>query len=365
MLLIVSGLIIASVALLADLIVRSRVGLTSRMGLSEPTTAMLTPSAIKASTLRRVAAVGLGPARPHRGAGRLRYLGDREQLEEICASLRQLSAWAVAAAFVPAFLSMGSAFSSGDADGGHGLQAAGRGRRADLLPQPAGQVRAGIGVVDLTQIELSRGHKIPKRTNVAVGVLVIAVSSPAGSRSPLCCCRSRVATIHRYWWIMLIIPVLLGALHPAVLGPALNLLLRLARRPPLPQTPSLGGMGLVAAMVGGSGCCWACRCGCAVGLGAPPARSLAVAVGGYALAYSLGQLAVGLPAGAGVREAALTVALSAVVPGPIALAVALLARGILTVVDLGMAGLQYLIGLRTKPLGEKPGARSSPKLRGL
>jgi uncharacterized membrane protein YbhN (UPF0104 family) len=58
---------------------------------------------------------------------------------------------------------------------------------------------------------------------------------------------------------------------------------------------------------------------------------------------------VGLPAGAGVREAALTLALSAVVPTPTALAVALLSRGMLTVVDLSMAGIQFLIGMQARP----------------
>ena len=64
---------------------------------------------------------------------------------------------------------------------------------------------------------------------------------------------------------------------------------------------------------------------------------------GYALAYSLGQLAVGLPAGAGVREAALTLALSSVVSTRKALVVALLSRAILTVVDLSLATVQYLV----------------------
>jgi len=282
---------------------------------------------------------------------------------EIRASLRQLSAWAVAAAFVPAILSMVLAlfvWRSLMTDLGFRLPVRAA-ARIFFISQLGKYVPGSVWSI-VTQIELSRPFKIPKRTSVTVGVLAIAVSITSGlSLAALLLPFSGQATIHRYWWIMLIIPVLLGALHPAVLGPALNLLLRLARRPPLPQTPSLGGMGLVAAMVGGIWLLlglqvWVLL----VGLGAPPARSLVVAVGGYALAYSLGQLAVGLPAGAGVREAALTVALSAVVPGPIALTVALLARGILTVVDLGMAGLQYLIGLRTKPLGEKPGARSSP-----
>src|SRR5262249_38149826 len=154
-------------------------------------------------------------------------------------------------------------------------------------------------------------------------------------------------TIHQYWWIMLVIPVFLGALHPRVLGPSLNFGLRLIRRDPLPRTPSWRGLAPVAGL---QLVVWTLL-GLRVWvlllvLGAPAGRSLAVAIGGYALAYGLGQRAIGLPAGAGVREAALTAALSTVVTPTQALAMALLARGTLTVVDLGMAGVQYLIGVR-------------------
>ena len=102
-----------------------------------------------------------------------------------------------------------------------------------------------------------------------------------------------------------------------MLGRGLNVVLRLARREPLPRTPSWAGLGRVA---GTAVVVWLCL-GLQVwvlliGLGADPWRALPVAIGGYALAYSLGQLAIGLPAGAGIREAALTLALSTVVPRP-------------------------------------------------
>ena len=132
----------------------------------------------------------------------------------------------------------------------------------------------------------------------------------------------------------------LTLLHPRVLGPALNRVLRLARREPLPRTPS--GRGL-AVVVGFQLIVWLLLGLQAwlllVGMGAPTWPSLPVAVGGYALAYSLGQMAVGLPAGAGVREAALTLVLSTVIAAPAALVVALLARVIATVADLTLAAV--------------------------
>jgi glycosyltransferase 2 family protein len=200
----------------------------------------------------------------------------------------------------------------------------------------------------LTQIELSRAYKIPKRTSVTVVALAIAVSVTTGMSLALVLLPlSGIATIRHYWWISLVVPVLLACLHPRVLGPGLNVALRLIRKPPLPATPSWAGLGRVAGLqvlvwvlLGLH--VWLLL----VGLGAPAARSLPLVLGGYALAYALGQLAIGLPAGAGVREAALTLALATVVPAPTALVVALLSRVLLTVLDLAMAGLQVLIRAR-------------------
>jgi len=196
----------------------------------------------------------------------------------------------------------------------------------------------------LTQIELSREHKIPKRTNVAVGVLVIAIAVTSGlTVAALLLPFGAGATLRQYWWILPIIPVLLAGLHPRVIGSGLNLVLRLARREPLPCTPSWAGLGRV---LGLQILVWLCLGLQAwvllIGMGASPKPALPVAIGGYALAYSLGQMAIGFPAGAVVRDAALALALSAVVPGATALVVALLARVILTVVDLVLAGGQYL-----------------------
>ncbi|MGZ4591033.1 MAG: lysylphosphatidylglycerol synthase domain-containing protein [Actinomycetes bacterium] len=78
----------------------------------------------------------------------------------------------------------------------------------------------------------------------------------------------------------------------------------------------------------------------AVGLGADPLRTLPVAIGGFALAFSIGPLLVVLPAGAGVREAVLVVLLSTVLPPAEATAVALTSRGLLR----ATAGLRAAAG---------------------
>lgn len=80
----------------------------------------------------------------------------------------------------------------------------------------------------------------------------------------------------------------------------------------------------------------------AVALGAPVHGSVAACVGGFALAWVVGFVAVFAPAGLGVREAMLVVALKGVLPPDDAVLLALLSRAILTLVDVGAA----VVGLR-------------------
>ncbi|RCV47899.1 lysylphosphatidylglycerol synthase domain-containing protein [Marinitenerispora sediminis] len=76
----------------------------------------------------------------------------------------------------------------------------------------------------------------------------------------------------------------------------------------------------------------------AVVLGAPPAASLAVCVGGFALAAAAGALALVVPGGAGVREIVLMVVLTAVLPWSQAGAAALASRLCCTLTEVVGAG---------------------------
>jgi uncharacterized membrane protein YbhN (UPF0104 family) len=264
---------------------------------------------------------------------------------QIANALRELPTWLIVLAFVPAYAGVVAAlfvWRELMADLGHRLPLAAA-SRIFFISQLGKYVPGTVWSI-VTQIELSREHQIPKRTNITVGALAIAVSITSGlTLATVMLVLTGGRALHHYWWILVIIPLFLIVLHPSVLRPLINGALRLIRQEPLPRTPSWAGLGVVAGMqtmvwilLGLQA--WVLL----VGLGAPAWRALPVAIGGYALAYSLGQLAVGLPAGAGVREAALTLTLSAVVPAPTALVVALLSRAILTVVDLTMAGGHYL-----------------------
>ena len=133
---------------------------------------------------------------------------------------------------------------------------------------------------------------------------------------------------------LLALPLLGLLLVPRVLNGLLAVALRLVRRPGLDE-PLSGrdvargvGWALVFWLVYG-GHVWLL----AVGLGAAPLQALPVAIGGFAIAFSLGPLLVVLPAGAGVREAVLVVLLASVLTTPEATAVALTSRAVLMLTD--------------------------------
>ena len=143
-------------------------------------------------------------------------------------------------------------------------------------------------------------------------------------------------------WLALLLPLVAVLLVPRVVNAVLDRMLRVLRRPGLEQP--LAGRAIAAAsawtlvfwLVFGLHV-WVL----AVGLDADPLVALPVAIGGFALAFSVGPLLVVLPAGAGVREAVLVVLLATVLDTAEATAVALTSRALLIATD----GLLALVGL--------------------
>ena len=110
------------------------------------------------------------------------------------------------------------------------------------------------------------------------------------------------------------------------------------RRPPLPQPIAGRAVLRVAGWSAGSHLLLGLQAWfLALDLGAAGPAVLPLAVGGFALASVAGLLALPVPAGAVVREAAIVVALSPVLPRGSALLLALLSRVLLTVGDLAAA----------------------------
>ncbi|MEU4281596.1 MULTISPECIES: YbhN family protein [Nocardiopsis] len=217
----------------------------------------------------------------------------------------------------------------------------------------------------VAQVELARDWNVPRTrgaaaTLLAVGVTVAAGLAVAAVALPL----SSAEAARRWWWALALAPVLLAALHPRVVGWGIRLAARpFARFREVAEAGPLDVRGRsMAAAVGWTLVAWV-PLGLHVWLltwavGGEALRSLGPAVGAYALAWTLGLLVVFAPAGLGVREAVLVVALSPVVDAGAALVVAVLSRLVMTVADVAWAGLSVLLSRRAVPGSEAvPGPR--------
>jgi uncharacterized membrane protein YbhN (UPF0104 family) len=193
----------------------------------------------------------------------------------------------------------------------------------------------------LAQMELGRDHGVPRRRSATVFVLLMLFTLSSGllvatGTLPLIVGEE----VRSFRWAFLLTPVFVAVLLPRVLNPVLDLLLRLARRPALERPLSLRDS-VEAAVLGLVQWLWygVHAWLLAVALGADPARSFLLALGGFALAWCVGYLVVIAPAGLGVREVALAAALSPVLDRADAIVVALVSRVLMTVADLTLAGV--------------------------
>ena len=199
----------------------------------------------------------------------------------------------------------------------------------------------------LAQMELGQAQRIPRRRSATVAVVTMLVSLAAGLLT------AAVATVAGltgsatggYGWAFLAVPVLLVGLHPRVLNPVIDRLLRLAHRPPQEEPLTVRAIGAATLWSVGY---WALN-GLAVWvltarLGAADGRAFLLATGGFAFAWCAGFLVVLAPAGAGVREVVLVASLSPVLSVGKATAVALASRLLSTIGDLLSAGLAAWVG---------------------
>ncbi len=203
----------------------------------------------------------------------------------------------------------------------------------------------------VAQIELGRDHQVPARRSATAAILVLAVSMAVSLVvAALTLPFATPGALRRYGWAFAVVPVLAVLLHPRVLTPLLARVFRLARRQPPEESLTLGGVaraaGFAAAAWTGYGLQVVVLVRAVGGTG--PAASVG-AVGAFALAWTVGFLVVVAPAGAGVREAVLVLALSPALPAASALLVALASRLLLTVADLLLAGVAVLVERRRRP----------------
>ncbi|NUP52777.1 MAG: UPF0104 family protein, partial [Catenulispora sp.] len=190
----------------------------------------------------------------------------------------------------------------------------------------------------VAQMQLGRAHRIPRARSAAAAALAMLVS--LATALVLAAATLPVAGAGAgYRWAFAVVPLLLAGLHPRVANPTLRVLFRIARRPQIePLTGATLGRTALRSLVGWllAGLhIWIL----AVALGAPALRTLLLATGGYAFAWSVGFIIVFAPAGAGVRELIIVAALQPVLDPGQATVVALASRLVTIVADLVAAAL--------------------------
>ena len=207
--------------------------------------------------------------------------------------------------------------------------------------------RSGLAV--MAQMELGRDYKVPDgRPGGRRGVparprrhgLAVAVAS-----APLL----GPDAVHAYWWLLAVLPVVLLAIVPTVLNRLLAFVVRLARRPPLPRPLSTAGVLRALGWALASWLAYGAHIWVLAGqLGAEGLLLPALATGAFAAAWCAGFLLLVAPAGAGVREAALVLLLSAVMTRPEATVVAVLSRLLFVLGDLAWGAAALLARRRAR-----------------
>jgi len=197
-------------------------------------------------------------------------------------------------------------------------------------------------------VELARREDVARRVTLAVMALTQVLSVGVAVAAGLPVLLAERARLGR--------PALLGAVVVAALAGLAVLfrgrLLELARRrmpgfDPRELTPSAG---TVAWLVAGYAVYWAVTglafAALVAALHPLAAGDVPVVVAAYAAAYAAGFLALLTPAGLGVREGVLVVALAPVLPAGPALVVALVSRLWMMLVELAGAAVAHLVARR-------------------
>ena len=201
----------------------------------------------------------------------------------------------------------------------------------------------------VTQMRLGRDYRVPPRASGAAVVVFMLMLIGTGLLVgvPVIPLLGRDA-VDEYRWLVLVLPLAAVAVAPPVLNRVLGLALRLARRPPMPAPLSLGGILRVA---GWSIASWGFY-GVQVyvlarQLGAEGGALLLLqCTGAFAAAFASGPLLLVVPAGAGVREAALLLLLAPSITAPRAAVVAVVSRLLFIVGDLTWAGVAVVVERR-------------------
>lgn len=245
------------------------------------------------------------------------------------------------------------------ADEGHRLAPVVAGRI--FLVGQLGKYLPGSVWAIVAQMELARRAGVPRARAFTASLAFVGLSLSTGLCVGLVGAPVLAdAHVDEVWLLLAALPVALIASAPPVLTRALNLILGLARKSPLPQPLSWPGVLSASAWLTATWVLFGLHLWLlADAVGAPGWSGLSRCIGGFALAMAAGVLFVFVPSGAGVREALIVAALAPVMPTGAALGVAVVSRAVFILADVLSAGLAAVSAARAiRRAG--PGVASSP-----
>lgn len=198
----------------------------------------------------------------------------------------------------------------------------------------------------VAQMEFGRRSGIGRRVMLAANVVMMAIVAATGLvTGALLLPWASADGLRRYWWVYLFLPPLLVSLHPRTIPWVLDRLFRLVGREPLELRLEPRRVGRAILWGFATWLFLGAHLGVlTVALGAPPVSGLLSAFGGMALAFAAGLLVPLAPAGAGIRDAIITVTLAPQVGSTNALAIALASRVLMVVADVLLAAIGALLG---------------------
>ncbi len=226
-----------------------------------------------------------------------------------------------------------------------------------FYPSQLGKYLPGALWPVLAQMEFGRRRGISRRRILSANVLMLVISLAVGLVIAAACLPTTSAeALRRYWWTFAFLPLLILLLVPRVVPGVVDwIFAKLGREPLNARLP-------VSASLRASG--WSLLNWVGLGLhiyllarpfGASGAQAALAATGGMALAVCAGILFIPAPAGAGIRDVILILILTPSIGATHALAVALLSRAMLILIDLLLAGLA-LLAPQSVPVDEAPHA---------
>lgn len=293
------------------------------------------------STVKRVAKVCCGIV-----AAGLLVVAVLTQREQFLAAVQRLSWFSVLLATAAALLASGANLMSwrGAMSGvGIRLQLP-LSCRVFFISQLGKYVPGSVWPI-IAQIELTKGQGIPRvrSTTGALVAMVVGVAT-SGIISVLVLLTTASDSRSKYWYVFVVVPCVLVMLAPPALERALRLVGKVTRREL--GTTRLSWFGL------GTAVSWSFVMWGLFGLHTwfvvrdllPDSEpSYLLMVGAFAFAWLAGFLVVIAPAGVGIREAVFVLALGGTLSVPDALALAILSRFILTIVDAILGGGALLL----------------------